>query len=110
MYQETSNPTKVDRIEKHLQCEKLLGLAGGNTKKRGNKKFGESITPIRYNVMNMYIFARRFSLIISLVVFHAIWWFSKALANPIYRHIGGRVYNVQFSIQCHALSGTIMIH
>ncbi len=24
------------RIEKHLQCEKLLGLAGGNTKKRGN--------------------------------------------------------------------------
>ncbi len=43
------------RIEKHLQCEKLLGLAGGNTKKRGNKKSGESITPIRYNVMNMYI-------------------------------------------------------
>ncbi len=71
------------RIEKHLQCEKLLGLAGGNTKKRGNKKFGESITPIRYNVIHMYIFARRFSLIISLVVFHAIWWFSKALANPI---------------------------
>ncbi len=51
------------RIEKHLQCEKLLGLAGGNTKKRGNKKFGESITPIRYNVIHMYIFARRFSLI-----------------------------------------------
>ncbi len=71
------------RIEKHLQCEKLLGLAGGNTKKRGNKKFGESITPIRYNVIHMYIFARRFSLIISLVIFHAIWWFSKALANPI---------------------------
>ncbi len=34
-------------------------------------------------VIHMYIFARRFSLIISLVVFHAIWWFSKALANPI---------------------------
>ncbi len=42
-------------IEKHLQCEKLLGLAGGNTKKRGNKKSGESITPIRYNVIHMYI-------------------------------------------------------
>ncbi len=26
------------RTEKHLQCEKLLGLAGGNTKKHGNKK------------------------------------------------------------------------
>ncbi len=40
------------RIEKR---EKLLGLAGGNTKKRGNKKSGECITPIRYNVIiNMY--------------------------------------------------------
>ncbi len=38
------------RIEKHLQCEKLLGLAGGNNKKHGNKKSGESRTPIRYNV------------------------------------------------------------
>ncbi len=36
--------------DRHLQCEKWLGLAGGNTKKRGNKKSGESITPIRYNV------------------------------------------------------------
>ncbi len=35
-------------------CEKLLGLAGGNTKKHGNKKSAESRTPIRYNVMNMY--------------------------------------------------------
>ncbi len=26
------------RLEKHLQCEKLLGLAGGTTKKCGNKK------------------------------------------------------------------------
>ncbi len=42
------------RIEKHLQCEKLLGLAGGNTKKHGNKKSGESRTPIRYNVMIHY--------------------------------------------------------
>ncbi len=32
----------------------MLGLAGGNTKKRGNKKSGESITPIHYNVMNVY--------------------------------------------------------
>ena len=39
------------RIEKHLQCEKLLGLARGNTKKHGNK----NITPIRYNVLHMYI-------------------------------------------------------
>ncbi len=74
--------TLIIRIEKHLQCEKLLGLAEGNTKKRRNKKSGESITPIRYNVIHMYIFARLFSLIISLVVFHAIWWFSKPLANP----------------------------
>ncbi len=56
-----------------MQYEKIaIGLAGGNTKKRGKKKSGESITPIRYNVIHMYI-------IISLV-FHAIWWFSKA--NP----------------------------
>ncbi len=37
-----------------MQCEKLLGLAGGNIKKRGNKKSGESVTPIHYNVTNMY--------------------------------------------------------
>ncbi len=43
------------RIEKQLQCEKLLGLAGGNTKKHGNKKSGESKTPIRYNIIHMYI-------------------------------------------------------
>ncbi len=36
-----------------MQCENLLGLAGGNT----NKKSGESITPIRYNVMNMYSYS-----------------------------------------------------
>ncbi len=40
-------------IEKHLQREKLLGLAGGNTKKHENKKSGVSITPIRYNVIHM---------------------------------------------------------
>ncbi len=34
-----------------LAMWKLLGLAGGNTKKHGNKKSGESRTPIRYNVM-----------------------------------------------------------
>ncbi len=32
------------RLKKHLQCEKLLGLAGGTTKKRRNKKSDESIT------------------------------------------------------------------
>ncbi len=37
------------RIERNMK-----GLAGGNTKKRGNKKSGESKTLIRYNVMNMY--------------------------------------------------------
>ncbi len=37
-----------------MQCEKLLGLAGGNTKKHGNKKSGESRAPIRYNVMIHY--------------------------------------------------------
>ena len=42
------------QLEKHLQCEKLLGLARGTTKKRGNKKSNESITPIRYNVIHMY--------------------------------------------------------
>ncbi len=47
------------RLEKHLQCEKLLGLARGTTKKRGNKKSDESITPIRYNVIHMYwLFSR----------------------------------------------------
>ncbi len=53
------------RIEKHLQCEKLLGLAGRNTKKHGNKKSGESRTPVRYNVIHMYIFAQCFSSVIS---------------------------------------------
>ncbi len=45
----------IDRLEKHLQCEKLLGLARGTTKKCGNKKSDESITPIRYNVNHMYL-------------------------------------------------------
>ena len=44
----------IIRLEKHLQCEKLLGLARGTTKKCGNKKSDESITPIRYNVNHMY--------------------------------------------------------
>ncbi len=48
-------PRLAIRIEKNIQCEKLLGLARGNTKKRGNKKSGECITPIRYNVLHMYI-------------------------------------------------------
>ncbi len=44
----------------HKQCEKLLGLAGGTTKKRGNKKSGKSITPIRYNVIHMSIYREIF--------------------------------------------------
>ena len=39
---------------KNICNVKLLGLAGENTKKRGNKKSGESITPIRYNIIHMY--------------------------------------------------------
>ncbi len=31
-----------------MSGKNVLGLAGGNTKKRGNKKFSESIPPIRY--------------------------------------------------------------
>ncbi len=33
----------------------VLRLARGNTKKRSNKKSGESISPIRSNVTHMYI-------------------------------------------------------
>ncbi len=33
---------------------KIARIGQGNHKKRGNKKSDESITPIRYNVMNMY--------------------------------------------------------
>ena len=32
-----------------LQCEKLLGLAGGNTKNRGNKKSGKNSNPFQRN-------------------------------------------------------------
>ncbi len=48
------NYTSVLKKKGNPDRQKLLGLAGGNTKKRGNKKSAESITPIRYNVMNMY--------------------------------------------------------
>ncbi len=34
---------------------RIYRLAGGNTKKRGNKKSGESVTPIHYNVIHIYI-------------------------------------------------------
>ena len=54
---------------KHLQCEKLLGLAEGNTKKCRNKKSGESITPICYNVTHTYTFRYSFSTLLILVVF-----------------------------------------
>ncbi len=53
MWSATSKAPAI-RIEKHLQCEKLLGLARGNTKNHGNKKSGESRTPIRYNVVIHY--------------------------------------------------------
>ncbi len=36
---------------------KIARIGRGNTKKRGNKKSGESITPICYNVMNMYSYS-----------------------------------------------------
>ncbi len=68
----------------------------GNTKKRGNKKSGESITPIRYNVIHMYVH----------VVFHAIWWFSKANPSNLSHWWLG---NVQFLHTVHCNLGTIMI-
>ncbi len=46
----------IIETKKHLQCETLLGLARESTKKRRNKKFGECITTIRYNVIHMYCF------------------------------------------------------
>ncbi len=36
-----------------MQCEQLLGLAGGNTKKHGNKKSGESRNPIVRAIANL---------------------------------------------------------
>ncbi len=36
-----------------MQCETLLGLARESTKKRRNKKVGECITTIRYNVIHV---------------------------------------------------------
>ncbi len=39
---------------------KIARIGRGNTKKHGNKKSGESRTPIRYNVIHMYIFREMF--------------------------------------------------
>ncbi len=44
-------------LKKHLQCETLLVLVGESTKKRRNKKLGECISTIRYNVIHMYALA-----------------------------------------------------
>ncbi len=65
-----------------IRIDAMLGLAGGSTKKHGNKKSGESRTPIRYNVIHMYIFVKCF---ILLTVFHVI-WFSKV--NPVTLVVG----------------------
>ncbi len=69
-----------------IECEKLLGLAGSNTKKRGNKKSGESITPTcphhRYTgvectiSMGLFINPRRTAaprVMVSLSVLHKAW-------------------------------------
>ncbi len=57
-------PTNTSVLKKkgnpvHLQCEKLLGLAGGNTKKHGNKKSAASAelqSVATYVIMNMYMY------------------------------------------------------
>ena len=54
VYNTTVLKKKGNPLEKHLQCEKVLGLAGGNTKKRGNKKSGESNNSNPLQLMNMY--------------------------------------------------------
>ncbi len=41
-------------LKKHLQCETLLGLDRKSNKKRRNKKFGECIPTIRYNVIHTF--------------------------------------------------------
>ncbi len=79
------------RLEKHLQCEKLLGLARGTTKKRENKKSDESITPIRYNVNHAHV----------LVVFlyfpsqyaTQFYWWSDDQSLYIYPFWNVRAYN-----------------
>ncbi len=60
------------RIEKYLQCEKLLGLAGGNTKNHGNKKSGECITPI---ISNNYTDSSSLMIVNSMSACGTIaWW------------------------------------
>ncbi len=51
-----------------LQCETLLGLPRESTKKGRNKKFGECITTISYNVIHMYGFLKIKCLINVLVL------------------------------------------
>ncbi len=62
------------RLEKHLQCEKSLGLAGGTTKNRGNKEIRREHNS---NPLQRHSHA--------LVVFHVF------LANP--RNFTGGVYD-----------------
>ncbi len=80
---------RYNRIEKHLRSETLLGLAGGNTKKRGNKKSGESILQSVTTSFTCHYFASSFQR-----------WFSKANPSRV-------MFNSLHTV--HALWGTIMI-
>ncbi len=68
---------------------KLLGLAGGNTKKRGNKKSGESINS---NPLQRHSHV----LIFSLVVFP--WWFSRPIASNLCRVMFNSLHTVHACI------------
>ncbi len=46
----------VDPDSQDVQCEMLPGFARESTKNVENKKFGECITPTRYNVIHMHCF------------------------------------------------------
>ncbi len=80
------SPTCINILVLKKQCEKSK-IGRGNIKKRGNKKSGESITPIRYNVIAHDYFGSSFRH--YLVVFQgqlilaSHWWWG----------------NVQYSLQ-----------
>ncbi len=54
LYTTVMKKERESNLKNILQCETLLGLDRKSTKKYRNKKFGECIPTIRYNVMNMY--------------------------------------------------------
>ncbi len=78
----------VYRIEKHLQCEKLLGLAGGNTKKQIRQEQNSNL--LQRNSYVHFHFRE-----IKLAVFHAI-WFSKV--NPVTLVVGQETKDIAHSL------------